>query len=180
MICPVLRALKSEDREEVHETDVMDVTSQENAPLMKSWVIEMRPKTLTWNMASKSASAMSPILSTPSTKPALFTARRPCVGRRANDFEKSRRTEDVNIAEILWDLVEERRDLLLVRDVQLNSREFASLLKARLLVRRCTRFRDRLQCIHATSAENHVRAALVRVGGIRTPEAAEREEESVP
>jgi hypothetical protein len=43
------------------------------APLTKSWVIEIRPKTLVANMLSMSASAISPTCSTPKTNPALFT-----------------------------------------------------------------------------------------------------------
>ena len=73
MMCPALRALNSIGRiGSVHQKKGSKPCDGE--PLMKSWVREIRPNTLTVNMASMSASEISPTFSTPSTNPALFTA----------------------------------------------------------------------------------------------------------
>ena len=40
-----------------------------------------------------------------------------------------RHTKDVDVTEVLWDLVVERRDLLPVADIELNSRKFSALLE---------------------------------------------------
>ena len=83
--------------------------------------MEMRPKTLTANIASMSASEMSPTRSTPSTKPALFTVPRARAQRRNRSARgaaaaaqqhgakgrEQARTENVDVAEVRGDVVEE-------------------------------------------------------------------------
>lgn len=98
---------------------------------MTSCVIAMSPKTLTWNIASKSVSAMSPTFSTPSTKPALLTMPYICqLSKIIGEIKDTiGRTKDVDVTEVLRDLVKEGCNLLLVGDIELDSSEFTALLK---------------------------------------------------
>ena len=116
--------------------------------MTSSCVTEIKPKTLTWNMDSKSASAMSPIFSTPSTNPALFTAAR---SEPAQDVADARigLTEDVDLAQLRRDAVPEGGDLLLVRDVELHGGELAAGLDAGLLVCGGARVGDLLELLCA-------------------------------
>ena len=110
-------------------------------------------------MDSKSASEMSPTRSTPRTKPALFTERVE-VTKLLEVANPSALTKDVDVTELRGDIVEEGRNLLLVRDVEGESNELSALLQARLLVRRGTRVCNGLESICAARAEDQVRAAL--------------------
>lgn len=116
-------------------------------------------------MASMSASEMSPILSTPSTKPALFTA---CRSQPQNPMHPTsnaqRHTKNIDIAKVLWDLVNEGRDLGLVGDIELDSGKLPALLEARLLVCSCAGLSYRFESLRAARGEDEVRATLFEYG----------------
>lgn len=58
----------------LRKEDFGDIVKGKSARLTRSCVMEIRPSTLVANIASISASAIEPTLSTPCTNPALFTA----------------------------------------------------------------------------------------------------------
>lgn len=62
--------------------------------------------------------------------------------------------------QVLRNLVEQGRDLRLVRDVERNGGELPTLLQARIFVGGGALLGDLCESIYATSAENHIGSTL--------------------